>query len=460
MSKKIYVLDTNIVLQDISNVFRLSDNGSNIIVIPDTVLVELEDKKKLTNELGFYSREFARLLAKMDEKWVEVKDGFRVMELVYDALVIHIVSKDKYFAKSDLAHISESNDKRIIEVAEICEQYYEGSEVIFVSIDIYARTFALFAGVKTQTLHDDRADVPEFAFVKQIALESIYFNGLDNQNIFDIDKEHKPENFCYEFISNDGNSVYGIVHNEKIHKMEEADFNGIFVKPVNLKQKFFVKAILSNMYNIVVVDAKAGTGKTLVSFSAAMKLIDQGKYDKIIYVRNSIESLDKGADVGYLAGNDEKFRIYNMALYDTLEFIVKKQTKRGDTKDSSDIIKEKTEALASKYGIETLWPGEARGRTLSGAIVIMDEWQNSSEKTTQLILSRLDDSCMAIVIGSNRQIDNLYLNKFNNGLTTLLKHTKETHPELSVFAVDLEKAVRGKFAEFSERIFEKKVNQN
>ena len=92
--------------------------------------------------------------------------------------------------------------------------------------------------------------------------------------------------------------------------------------------------------------------------------------------------------------------------------------------------------------------------------MIMDEWQNSSEKTTQLILSRLDESCMAIVIGSNRQIDNFYLNKFNNGLTTLLKHTKETHAELNLFAVDLERAVRGKFAEFAERIFEKKITQS
>lgn len=458
--RKIYVLDTNIILQDVSNVFKLSDNGQNIIVIPDTVLVELEDKKKLTNELGFYSREFARLLAKMTEKWVDIKDNFKVMELSFDTLTIHIISKNKYLTRSDINHISESNDKRIIEVAEVCKEYYIDDEIIFVSLDIYARTFALFAGLNTQTLRDDKSDVPEFNFVKQINLDSIYFNGLDNQDIDEIDPNHLPENFCYEFSSNDGHIVYGLIQNKRIHKMEESDFNGVYVKPVNLKQKFFVKAILSNLFNILVVEAKAGTGKTLVAFAAAMKLIDQGKYDKIIYVRNSIESLDKGADVGYLAGNDEKFRIYNMALYDTLEFIVKKQAKRGEARDTTETIKEKTEALASKYAIETLWPGEARGRTLSGSIVIMDEWQNSSEKTTQLILSRLDESCMAIVIGSNRQIDNLYLNKFNNGLTTLLKHTKENHPELSLFAVDLEKAVRGKFAEFAERIFEKKITQS
>ncbi len=89
----------------------------------------------------------------------------------------------------------------------------------------------------------------------------------------------------------------------------------------------------------------------------------------------------------------------------------------------------------------------------------MDEWQNSSEKTSQLILSRLDESCMAIVIGSNRQIDNLYLNKYNNGLTSLLKQTSKKHEEINMFAIELDKAVRGKFAEFTERIFEKVKNR-
>jgi PhoH-like ATPase len=104
-----------------------------------------------------------------------------------------------------------------------------------------------------------------------------------------------------------------------------------------------------------------------------------------------------------------------------------------------------------------LWPGEARGRTLSGAIVIMDEWQNSSENTTQLILSRLDNTCKAIVIGSNRQIDNPYLSKYNNGLTKLLMATHEDNNHLRMFAIELEKAVRGRFAEFAEEQFEKNL---
>ncbi len=456
MGKKIYVVDTNVILQNMQNLYNIADNGTNIIVVPETVLVELEDKKKLFNELGYQSRQFARFLAKTKIKEVDYRKQFKVVKLYDDNLEIHIISKDKYESEMLSHNIAESNDKRIIEVAEVAKEYYTGEKVIFLSIDIYARTFALFANIKAETLHDDKADIPQFEFIKKLELDSSLFNSLNLSNIEDIDPEYNIQNFCYEFLSSDGNSTYGIVANGKIEIIDDSEFNPLAIRPANLKQKFFLKALLSNMYNLMVIDAKAGSGKTLMSIASAMRLIDIGAYEKIVYVRNSIESLDKGADVGFLAGNDEKFRIYNMALYDTFEFIAKKRLKKHENKESRESIQSKVEELMDKYNVDMLWPGEARGRTLSDSIVIMDEWQNSSENTTQLILSRLDESCMAIVIGSNRQIDNLYLNKYNNGLTSLLKQTNYQHPELSMFAIELDKAVRGKFAEFTERIFDNK----
>ena len=456
MKDKIYVLDTNIILQNLQNLYKISQNKTNHIVIPETVLLELEDKKKLSNELGYYAREFARLLALMKIKEIDYKQGFKVVKLFNDEINIDIISKDVYETVIEQVHLSESNDKRIIEAACIARDYYKGAQIVFLSLDVYARTFALFQGIKTETLHDDKSTLPKFGFVKTIELDSSKFNSLDKKSILKIDKEYEKENFSYIFNSPDGNSEYAVVYNEQIDTLKDTDFKALSIKPVNLKQKLFTKAIISNMFELLVIDAKAGSGKTLMSIVSAMRLIDLGFYDKIVYVRNSIESLDKGEDIGYLSGNDEKFRIYNMAVQDTLEFIAKKQLKKSESKDNPESIETKISELQSKYCIETLWPGEARGRTLSSAIVIMDEWQNSSEKTTQLILSRLDESCMAIVIGSNRQIDNLYLNKYNNGLTTLLKQTNETHPELKMFAIELDKAVRGKFAQFTERIFENK----
>jgi PhoH-like ATPase len=456
MADKIYVLDTNIILQNVQNIKNISQDGTNIVVIPETVLIELEDKKRLMDELGFQAREFARFIAEAKVKEVDHAPMCKVVKLYHGVHQIHLITKDRYDADIQTNHLAESNDKRIIEVAEVARDYYKGHKVIFVSIDVYARIFGLFKNIKTESLHEDRAEVPKQQFYKSIQIDAKEFENLLRAPISEIDPEYRPDNFCYEFCFEDGNKAYGMVCNKLVHLISDLDFRGMKVKPVNTRQKFFMRAILSNMYQLLVIDAKAGSGKTLIALASAMRLVDKGQYDKIVYVRNSIESLDRGADIGYLSGNDEKFRIYNMALYDTLEFIAKKALKKSDHKEDMEAISSKIIELTQKYRIEKLWPGEARGRTLSDAIVIMDEWQNSSENTTQLILSRLDNSCMAIVIGSNRQIDNPYLNKYNNGLTSLLKLTKTEHEELNMFAIDLQKAVRGRFAEFSERVYENK----
>lgn len=450
---KVYVVA---VLNDIRNISKLSENGSNIIVFPETVLVELEDKKKIPGEIGYQAREFARLLARAKVKEADHKEGYKVAKFFIDDLRIHIISKDHYETDIDTAFMSESNDKRIIEIAALAQQYYKGSKTIFVSLDVYARTFAILKNVKTETLHDDKAVVPEFEFVKTIQMEATHVKNLKNKSILDFDREHQIHNFAYTFEMDNGESQHAIIHEGKIELLGTNDFRGLKVKPMNLEQKFYMKAMLSNNYDLTVVDAKAGSGKTLLAFTCAMKLVEKKHYDKIIYVRNSIESLDKGADVGYLAGNDEKFRVFNMALNDTLEHIAKKLLKKKANQDNVHAVENKILELIAKYRIEKLWPGEARGRTLSDAVVILDEWQNSSEKTTQLILSRLDNSCTAIVIGSNRQIDNIYLNKYNNGLTKLLKETRNEQESMKMFAIELNQAVRGKYAEFSENVFEKK----
>jgi len=453
---KVYVVDTNVILNDIQNIFKLSEEGNNIIVLPETVLIELEDKKKVLGEIGYQAREFARLLAKAKVKEADHKEGYKVAKFFIDTLVIHVISKDRYDTDIDKDYISESNDKRIIEVAVAAQQYYKGMKIVFVSLDVYARMFGILKNIKTKTLHDDKAEVPEFNFIKTIQLTSRHVKELISANIFDLDPDHKPNNFAYNFEMDDGNTHHALINNGTVELITANDFRGLKIKPMNLEQKFYMKAILSNLYDLIIVDAKAGSGKTLLAFACAMKLIEKKHYDKIIYVRNSIESLDKGADVGYLAGNDEKFRVYNMALNDTLEHIAKKLLKKKNNQDNIHAVENKILELIGKYRIERLWPGEARGRTLSDAVVILDEWQNSSEKTTQLILSRLDNTCTAIVIGSNRQIDNIYLNKYNNGLTSLLKETKEEHEDINMFAIELSQAVRGKYAEFSENIFEKK----
>ena len=137
----------------------------------------------------------------MKIKEVDYKAGFKVVKFFNDELNLHIISKDNYDTQIEQIHISESNDKRIIEVASIAQEYYKGYQTIFLSLDVYARTFALFKGLKTETLHEDKSTVPTFEFIKNLTLDSSYFNTLDKKDITNIDENYLYENFSYSFES-------------------------------------------------------------------------------------------------------------------------------------------------------------------------------------------------------------------------------------------------------------------
>lgn len=94
-----------------------------------------------------------------------------------------------------------------------------------------------------------------------------------------------------------------------------------------------------------------------------------------------------------------------------------------------------------------------RGRTLSESFVIVDEAQNMSNKTMQMVLSRIDSSCKVVVLGSNKQIDNFYVNKYTNALTTLLKSTKDENQYVNLYAIKLKKVLRGPITQWAESIF-------
>ena len=251
--------------------------------------------------------------------------------------------------------------------------------------------------------------------------------------------------------------------------INEASLNKSLIKPRNEEQKFALTGMCDDFYKVVLIEALAGSGKTLLAISAGLKSIKEGKYEKLIYIRNSIESTDRGEEVGFLSGNEAKFEIYNHPLYDTLDFIARTEFKRSQSNKTpaarcaggnseisraeiENAVKEIVEKLIRQYNIETIWNGAIRGRTLANAFVIVDECQNFSKKSLKTVLTRLDSTCKVVCIGSNRQIDNTFINKYTNGLNYMLKAAKEEHEEVKMFVTSLNKVERGAITAFAERI--------
>lgn len=461
--KKVYSIDTNIILDNPSNIIKLYDVG-NIILVPEVVIDELDNKKSGFEEINYNARQFARFLEEAEIVSKEQKGELLFIKTKIESLGIElfIVSKQEYKCESSKIALNILNDRKILEVTADTQKFFP--DVIFISLDIMARTRALSLGICTETLKGKDQKL-EFEFHKTIIVDDVK-SIKDGTKIADIDIEYKPENYSYTLEDKDsGQQRLFYIQNDHLFEVDESMLEKQSVKPVNKEQKFFSNAILSGVADIIAIDAKAGSGKTLLAVSAAMRLVRTKQYNKIIYIRNSIESTDKGEEIGFVSGNDFKFEIYNYPLFDTLKYIARSEIKkskantpksRAETNDQEQLINDKVEAYIKEYNIETLWLGAARGRTFSDAIVIIDECQNLSSKSALLAVSRIDKTCKLIAIGSNKQIDNMYTNKFINGLSTLLKASKDKHPEVTLFAGELNKVVRGPITEFAERIFEQK----
>ena len=464
--EKYYLLDTNILLEDARNIFKLSDSTKNLIILSETVLDELDSKKSGYDEINFQAREFARILENSEVLSSNKHEDFKIIRLKLinqDETILDIISKDEYTINSKNISLNILNDRKILEVAKFAQIYYN-KDIKFVSMDIMARTRAISLDIKSVALHGKDSDKFDFDFIKNIDINFEDLENLDNQDIIKFDKEYKVSDFSYCLkVKHSDQVILASIQNNKIKILDEEEVRNQIITPLNKEQLFFSNAIINHFYNVLIVEAKAGSGKTLLALSGALKLVKQKHFQKIIYIRNSIESLDKGEDVGYLPGLEEKFRIYNHPLMDSLEYIIRTEHKRRRSK-RDDIsytpledseVSSRVEQMISNYGIETMWVGEMRGRTLSNSFIIIDEAQNMSNKTMQMVLSRVDSSCKVVILGSNKQIDNFYVNKYTNALTTLLKSTQNDNNLVNIFAIKLEKVLRGPITEWAENIFSK-----
>ena len=460
-----YVIDTNIILQDAANLFKLSDNCTNLIIIPETVLDELDSKKSGFEEINFQAREFARILETSTIKQKQEIDSYTLITTEIQGeqnAQVQIISKEIYTVNSKNVQLNIFNDRKILEIAKFTKEYYK-KNVKFLSLDIMARTRAVSLDIEVDSLKGDKEEF-NYEFVKTIEIAFEELENLPNADITKIDTNYNTYNYsyCFKVLHSDQVILANIIHG-KVNILEESEVRDQIITPLKKEQLFFSNALNSPFYNVIVVDAKAGSGKTLLALSGAIKRVRRKDFQKIIYIRNSIESLDKGEDVGYLPGYDEKFAIYNHPLVDSLNYMVRSEhKKRRENKnkiveelDEQEVIL-RVENMMENYSIQTMWVGEMRGRTLSNAFIIIDEAQNMSNKTMQMVLSRIDSSCKVVILGSNNQIDNFYVNKYTNSLTTLLKSTKNSTDLVHTFAINLEKVLRGPITQWAEDIFSKK----
>jgi len=454
---KYLVLDTNIILLNAENLLTIGD-PSDTVVLPETVVDELDSKKSLMSELGYQSRQFGRILSKASRVETRTLGSLVISEYLYEERTLQLISSISYPDYTDTAE-NIINDRKIIYIAQVLSE--QGIDTEFVSNDVMARVRAESIGLPTS---DYKAiSTVDFEFQKDLIIPSEQFSSLHRRPILDIDSLHTKAVYSYRFIDETtgqiklatiDNGIIDIIGKDTEKELRRQDLN-----PMNAEQLIFSRALQDPTIDLVLVEALAGSGKTAVAISNGIRMVRQGHYDGILYIRASINDVDDNEEVGFLPGLDEKFAVYLHPLEDTLDAIVRNRHKASKLKgpDLELKIAEEIDDLRAKCNIQSMTTLGMRGRTFTNFYVIIDEGQNQSQPSFQKVLTRFGKGCKVVVIGSLKQIDNKYITKFTSGFSVLLDAVTRENDFIKTFAVKLHKVVRSPMAEFSERLFSKDI---
>lgn len=480
-----YLLDTSVILDDPTNILRISDENHNGVVISNVVLAELNSKKDdMRSDAGFRAREFFRLA---DAAWGEPISFIELPECVRVHADTQLCQNDRYYKLSldfdrslhggedkliDLFivhrehyrvanHFSEPKGLNDAKIAEIADDY----DLILLSNDMSFRIAAEIRGIQTQSIRNSSVEAPEqidFSYTYEYAETPALPSDAPNHNFDQITFVQNALSSTSETYQT-GIQRYAFSVNGQI---EWCDFDRRFgehfeeslVRPLNLEQKFYFAMMTHPQNYITVVSGSTGSGKTLVALQAGLELVEEGIVEGIVYARNTVTSNDQQAELGFRKGDEEqKLGYFMYPLYSAINFTIEHQSKysidaRVEYTGNTNSVKREnaTEVFMKKYNIEAMDIAHMRGTTISRKFVIIDEAQNMTNATLKLIGTRMGDETRLVVMGDPGQIDHPFLSKRRNALVTLLN--KAQHSDF-IAGIQLRHTIRSQVADWFDKNF-------
>lgn len=256
-SNDIIAFDTNILLLEASNLVKIPIQlGYKQVLIPETVLDEIDSKKSGTSEIAYQARSVARILASAERISSTKTETATDTVLRYDNIDIHIYSMNNYPQFSEVEQ-NIKNDRKIIHTINFVSSLYD---VVFCTNDVMCGIRAEAEGLKV--IDYKAAEVSNIEFTKRMAVTETEFPYLHDTPILQINQGHKQENYNYIFecsgqqklatVSNGLIKILGKVTEEELHRQD--------LTPANSGQLFLSKAIQDPTVDIVVCESKAGSG--------------------------------------------------------------------------------------------------------------------------------------------------------------------------------------------------------
>jgi PhoH-like ATPase len=431
--RKTYILDTNVLLHDPDSLFAFEDNA---IVLPLSVVEELDRIKRRSDEVGRNAREVSR---KLDELRVRgrLAEGVGLANGGSVRIEINGNKPDNHPYGIDLNII----DNRILALAYALQNNGQ-SPVILVTKDLNLRIKADVLGLAAEDFYSDKVDYHQlYSGVTELYLSHEEIDRFYQEGSLEYAAGGlHPHQFCLlKLGESSSKSALARYFNRRLHKLAP-DGKAVYgIKALNKEQKFALDLLLDEAIQVVTLVGKAGTGKTILALAAGLEKVLEGggRYNRILITRPIVPL---GNDIGYLPGDKEdKIRPWMQPIYDNLEYLCNEHIQPNGCIDYL-IANGKIELEALTY---------IRGRSIPKQFIICDESQNLSPHVIKTILTRVGRGSKIIFTGDPEQIDHPYLDASSNGLSYLVEKIKEE--EISGH-ITLIKGERSGIAELGARL--------
>lgn len=412
--RKIFVLDTSVIIYDHTAMRNFAEHD---VVIPITVLEELDNFKKGNDSKNFSAREFTRFIDNLSGKntlqnWTSINGPTR------GNFKIEMNSSSKINAEKIFD--DRKADHRILNTALYTAETNPGRKVILVTKDINLRIKAKSLSLLSEDYETGKIKTIDELYTgnatdvkatnEQIA--SIYNKGTcDAKSIL---KKGGTLANQYFVLKNGSQSVLAR-YNKEDNSMSRVIKTAAFgVIPKNAEQAFALDAIMNPDIKLVSIQGVAGTGKTLLSLAGALE--QRRNYHQIYLARPIVPLSNK--DIGYLPGDvNSKLNPYMEPLWDNLKYIRSLFSEKDkEHKQLNEMVE------AQKLVVCPL--AYIRGRSLSNVFFIVDEAQNLTPHEVKTIITRAGENTKIIFTGDIHQIDTPYLDAQSNGLSYLIEKVK------------------------------------
>ncbi|GGC88717.1 PhoH family protein [Vreelandella lutescens] len=435
---RLYVLDTNVLIHDPAALYHFDEHD---VVIPMTVLEELDKHKNGIREIARTARQISRTLSDLTNQvtFDEIQKGIPIPRISGESGRLHFLC---YNDLKPFDSLDDSPDNRIL--AETCRLRDErpDASVILITKDINLRVKAAALKVPVEDYLNDRAFSDSDAMIEgaQVYAQA----GQDGASLWEalnveVTVERVGHHHFYQLSGNMprhwhvgmlvSDSENGAEFEAIVRELSPSSARlqlltnyrhhaGVWgVHAHDSRQNFTLNLLMDPEIDLVTIAGNAGTGKTFMTLAAAFQqTLDAKRFERIVFTRAPIPM---GEDIGFLPGTEEeKMSPWMGAFHDNMDNLL-----RNEEGESSWDNGATRQLIGSRVQIRS--PSFMRGRTLNDTFLIIDEAQNFTPKQLKSLVTRAGRNTKIVCLGNVGQIDTPYLTANTCGMAAVVERFRD-----------------------------------